>query len=260
VHRPGYEFKIITDPQKWGFAGKPHLETSQKEHDLLTDILKGEGVNVHYIGTEEATSANLFMTNDLGVCTSKGIILANFKSRHRRGEELYLQLFAMEKDIPVVGQIKNEAFEAGDLVTLSEKLILCGLGRTTMEGIKQLTHYLDVAVMPVDISKEYKHLNKVFAMVDRQLAVIYKKAFNASFFDFLRRKNIELVPIYEEEQALMAANVLTLEAGKVVMVDAAPRVRRELEKRGVDVITTDMRELSKGDCGPRSLVLTLYRS
>ena len=58
----------------------------------------------------------------------------------------------------------------------------------------------------------------------------------------------------------MGCNILAIRPGVVVMVDAAPAVRRELERRGVEVHVYDGSELSlKGDGGPTCLTQPLLR-
>jgi dimethylargininase len=54
--------------------------------------------------------------------------------------------------------------------------------------------------------------------------------------------------------------VLAIRPGVVVMVDAAPAVRRALERRGVEVHTYAGSEVSlKGDGGPTCLTQPLLR-
>ena len=42
MHRPYYEFELIDDPDKWGFASKPNKDIAAKEFDSLVDVLKGD--------------------------------------------------------------------------------------------------------------------------------------------------------------------------------------------------------------------------
>jgi N-dimethylarginine dimethylaminohydrolase len=59
----------------------------------------------------------------------------------------------------------------------------------------------------------------------------------------------------------MGCNVLAVRPGIAVMVAGAPRVRRELERRGVEVHVYDGSELSlKGDGGPTCLTAPLLRN
>jgi len=59
----------------------------------------------------------------------------------------------------------------------------------------------------------------------------------------------------------MGCNILAIRPGVVVMVDGVDSVRRELERRGVEVHVYDGSELSlKGDGGPTCLTQPLLRA
>ena len=59
----------------------------------------------------------------------------------------------------------------------------------------------------------------------------------------------------------MGCNVLAVRPGVVVIVDGAPKVRKALEARGVEVHAYDGTDLSlKGDGGPTCLTAPLLRS
>jgi N-dimethylarginine dimethylaminohydrolase len=59
----------------------------------------------------------------------------------------------------------------------------------------------------------------------------------------------------------MGCNVLAVRPGVVVVVDGAPKVRKALEARGVEVHAYDGTDLSlKGDGGPTCLTAPLLRA
>ena len=59
----------------------------------------------------------------------------------------------------------------------------------------------------------------------------------------------------------MGCNILAVRPGVVVMVDGAPKVRKALEARGVEVHVYDgSRPQPKGDGGPTCLTAPLLRA
>jgi arginine deiminase len=58
----------------------------------------------------------------------------------------------------------------------------------------------------------------------------------------------------------MGANVLALGDRRALMLARNPETRRRLEAAGVDVLTYDGVELSKGDGGPTCLTRPLLRA
>jgi len=90
--------------------------------------------------------------------------------------------------------------------------------------------------------------------------VIYEPLAPVRLLETLRERDIGWIAIDRESYDGMGCNVLAVRPGVVVMVDAAPAVRRALERRGVEVHTYDGSELSlKGDGGPTCLTAPLLR-
>ncbi len=259
MHRPYYEFDLIEEPSKWGFASKPNKDKAAKEFDDLVDLIKAAGIDVYKVQTARTPPPNLYYTRDIGLCTTNGFVLANFKAPYRQGEELYLQITADSLDIPVFGEIRNVAFEGGDFVQINESTAALGLERTNYGGYQSISEFVDVDVLPVPHSEDFAHLDIIFNMIREDLCLACVDALPKEFLDFLKGEEIEVIPVSLDEQRILSADVLMLEANKVIIAEQCEHAITELEKRGVDVITTPLHELKKGKGGPGCLTLTLLR-
>lgn len=259
MHRPYYEFELVEDPSKWGFAGKPNKDVAAQEFDELVKILKENRVDVYKVQTSRAPPPNLYYTRDLGLCTTNGIVLANFKATYRQGEELYLQITAQELNIPIFGEIRDVFFEGGDFVQINDTTAALGLERSSYGGYEEVCEFVDVDVLPVPHAEQFAHLDVVFNMINPKLCVACTEALPDEFTDFLKEEKIEIIDITLEQQKLLSSDVLMIEPDKVIIGEECIHSIKELEKRGVDVIPTSLHELKKGKGGPGCLTLTLLR-
>jgi N-dimethylarginine dimethylaminohydrolase len=104
------------------------------------------------------------------------------------------------------------------------------------------------------------HLQSFLSGITEDLCVVYEPLAPVRLLQDLRARGIDWIAIDHDSYMAMGCNVLAIRPGVVVMVDAAPAVRRELEQRGVEVHVYDGSELSlKGDGGPTCLTQPLLR-
>ncbi len=91
------------------------------------------------------------------------------------------------------------------------------------------------------------------------LAVAYLPLMPVRLVQLLADRGIRLVEVPDEEFETMGPNVLALEPGVALVVEGNPETRRRLERAGVEVLTYEGTELSKGDGGPTCLTRPLLR-
>jgi N-dimethylarginine dimethylaminohydrolase len=171
----------------------------------------------------------------------------------------------------VLGTLEGDEYaDGGDRYWLDDATMAIGLGyRTNRAGARALARLVEpegVRVetydMPHDQGPGYVlHLQSIISRVTEDLCVIYEPLAPVRLLGDLRDRGIEWIAIDRDSYMAMGCNVLAVRPGVVVMVDAAPAVRRELEQRGVEVHVYDGSELSlKGDGGPTCLTQPLLRA
>ena len=93
------------------------------------------------------------------------------------------------------------------------------------------------------------------------LCVVYEPLAPVRLLSDLRERGIEWIAIDHDAYTAMGCNILAVRSGVAIMVGGIAGVRRELERRGVEVHVYEGSELSlKGDGGPTCLTLPLLRA
>ena len=258
---------IAEDPAKWLFRERPYVGKLLREYEEFIDALRAEGVELIFV--EGAGTPNQLYVRDAGLVTRLGAVIGNFRHQVRRGEEEPIIRKLSELGIPIVLRMRDDAhFEGGDAIFVDDELWV-GYGvRTNLRGIQELKKTLEGKVVrrvrPLRLRERgwLIHLDQALGVVSPSICLIYKDALPPEAVRLLEAKGFELIEIPEEEAKTMAANVLAIDEGKVILADGYDmnrRTRRALESRGVDVIAVPMRELIKGNGGPRCMSLPLLR-
>jgi N-dimethylarginine dimethylaminohydrolase len=285
VLRPGAE---SSPPQKelswYVYRRQVDITLMQEQHDRLVDVVKGEGVKVHYSQVaQERLMKNPYgfqLTRaagcrDPGVVINGGAIIGRMAVPFRRGEEVLWSKKVMELGCPILYTVRGHGtFEGGNVVWLDPHHVCVGIGvRTNREGIEQISPVLtragveDIRLVPLPYTISdlewpaggWPHLDCVFGMADIDVGLIYPPAVGYDFIQYLREKNIRLVEVRPDEARGNACNIVAMEAGKVVMNSAGPKARKLLEKEGIEVIVVEMGEFAVRGGGPHCMLGCLVR-
>jgi len=270
VHRPGLELELIEkeSPNKWLFDAKPNLRLAQKEHDIFTEVLRREGVNV--INIEQGTLPNQYFTRDVGFITELGAIVGNFRHEIRKGEEKPILSKLKCMKIPILLRLSSNAYlEGGDVIFIDRREVIIGVGeRTNEEGFRRVK---TVLLRKGIVEKVYKihitcpeafHLDLAFNIASESLVALYPKALPKDFVLFLKSRDYTVIEVPYEDFKNLAINWLAIRPGKVVFIDGYKvnrDTRRYLEAEGIDVISLEISELMKGRGGPRCMTLPVLR-
>jgi N-dimethylarginine dimethylaminohydrolase len=172
--------------------------------------------------------------------------------------------------IPVLGTLDGDAYaDGGDRFWLDDTTAAIGLGyRTNRKGAQALQALLEpegIHVETYDMPHDQGpghvlHLQSFLSAATPELFVVYEPLAPVRLLQDIAARGIDYVAIDQESYDNMGCNVLAVRPGVVVMVDTAPRVRKALEAKGVEVHTYDGSDISlKGDGGPTCLTAPLLR-
>jgi len=256
----------------WDGAGwrVPDPAGLERQHAAFVELLDGLGVEVEVAPALEGQVDACYMHDPLIMSRRGGIPLHMAKPARKRepghaAEEL------QRLGIPVLGTLEGDAFaDGGDRFWLDDTTAAVGLGyRTNRAGAEALAALLapegvhvETYDMPHDEGPGHVlHLQSFLSGATEQLFVVYEPLAPVRLLGDLRERGIDWIAIDRDSYLNMGSNVLAVRPGVVIMVDAAPAVRRALEQRGVEVHVYDGSELSlKGDGGPTCLTAPLLRA
>jgi len=269
VKRPDAAF-AVDDPAAWHYAGRPNLELAHQEHDALTEILRGAGVEVIAHDEPQPGRADAIFVYDPAIVTDRGAVILRMGKPLRRGEEAAMARRFEALGVPLLATLEGTALaEGGDMLWLDHDTLAVGLGfRTNAEGVRQLREVLaplGISVISVDLPyatgpEACLHLLSLISLVDHDLAVVYPPLLAVPFWQELRRRAIRLIEVPEQEFATMGTNVLALAPGECLMLEGNPITRRRLEQAGCEVRTYRGNEISlKAEGGPTCLTRPILR-
>lgn len=187
--------------------------------------------------------------------------------------------------------------EGGDVLVLNEETLLIGISkRTHPMAIEQLSQKLlaqsgfkKVMALKIPRNRAFMHLDTVLTQVDLDAFLYHKNVFDLSHVFTFTLKNHQLA-VVESKQTIQSllenelgfpirmipcggddriasareqwndgANSLAIKPGKVIMYARNAKTNEALNKAGIDVISIQASELSRGRGGPHCLTMPLSR-
>jgi N-dimethylarginine dimethylaminohydrolase len=255
----------------WDAAGwrVPDPARLERQHEAFAELLGDLGAEVELAGSMDGLVDAVYM-HDPVIMTGRGGIPLNMAKPIRSSEPRHAAEELERLGIPVVGTLDGDAYaDGGDRFWLDDHTIALGLGyRTNRKGAEALQELLtpegvhvETYDMPHDQGPGYVlHLQSFLSAVTEDLFVVYEPLAPVRLLQDLKERGIGWIALDPDSYAAMGCNILAVRPGVVVMVDAAPKVRDELAKRGIEVHTYDGSDLSlKGDGGPTCLTAPLLR-
>jgi N-dimethylarginine dimethylaminohydrolase len=254
VHRPGTELRVVDKPHRWMFNDYVDFLEMQKEHDKLVKALQDEGVKIHYLMKPSENKPKLYMVRDSAVVLDGKAVTCHFIHSVRRGEEQLVKQRLKELGIKITGHIYVPGFLQGSDVFLTDKnhaFAIAGY-ESNMEGIEHLRDLLKIKITPIKMENiSSTQLN----FIDKTV-VISEELTHQPVYHILKEQDFDLVIASKEQTETMGVNFIQIDDYKLVNVKS--NLNGKLRMIGYDVIELEMKELVKGNCGIRGLVLPFY--
>jgi len=265
------QFNIDAQYNDLNYFGKPDFEISLKDYDLFESILRKNGIEIHYLPSDDITSLDSIYTHDPCLVSNSGVILCSMGKDLRKKEPEMISNYFKSLGIPIIGKISSPGkLEGGDIVWIDNRTVAVGVGyRSNLEGILQLKQILsdDIdEIIPVHLPHwtgpaDCLHLMSNVSPIDENLFLVYSKLLPVSFREYLLGRKIKLVEVPDEEYESMGCNVLAIAPKKVIMIEGNSITKKLLEDEGVEIFTYSGLEISnKGAGGPTCLTRPFLRS
>lgn len=254
MRRPGKEIEGITDPAAVAMKENWDVGKVREQHDMLAEIYRNHGVEVHYIEDMDPTLPNAIYTRDLYLMTPEGAIVARPAAGCRIGEEVYAARQLARLGVPIIKTINgNGVFDGACCLWMDRKTCMLGYGKrcnasATAQVEAELRNMGVENLIKVEIPRGMAHLDSFMAFADLKVALIFKLAAPDTIYNELEEREFNIVDIPDyEEFGRFCQNFVALKPGKIVMPTGCPKTVAALEKAGVECIQTDVSEILKGN-------------
>ena len=265
---------LVRTPSTTGDFGaaewdRPDPDLLLRQHDGFCQLLSDLGCEVELAEVADGLVDATFM-KDPGLVIGGGAVVFQMSKPARLKEPERWAEAVREAGVPIIAEVGGAArAEGGDVLPLDETHVMIGRGyRTNAAGIARLREIFAaeaVSVRSVDMPHDKGpahtlHLTSVVSPVTDDLAVVYPRLAPVALMEELAVRGVRTIAVDPEEYETMAANVLTVRPGVVVMVAGNTRTRAALEAAGCEVHVYDGSEISiKGVGGPTCLTSPILR-
>lgn len=260
------EMDAFVDPdRRWYWTGSelPDLERVTAEYEQFVQVLRGQGVEVHFAPEMPRSYTKSIYTRDPLITVPGGAVIGRLAARVRRGEEPSIAATVAAAGMPIFGTITGSGLvEGGTFVKVRPDTAFFGTSvRCNLEGYRQLAHILadrGITLHRVSLPGYLIHLDMCSSMIDDDLALVNPRLAPYDYMSALKELGVELALVDPREE--WASNLLVLDRRKVVMPDHLPRTAEMLAgQHGVEVITVPYREILKNGGGLHCSTMELQR-
>ena len=291
MHSPGSELDLIDSKsfKKYLYRDVVFRDKFRREHEDFVKVLREEGVEVVLLSDilrdDEKTKSlmcqcpNLVYIRDIVSVARAGSIVMRMMSKVRAKEPEIAKLALDKLGVPKLMEVSSPGtMEGGDLVYMSDKILLVGMGdRTNSIALKQLLEHLKEndldTVIAVPLPVWAVHLDGLLMFLDRDLCIIHKRSLigrstliesngkkrRIDLIDYLTNKGFQFIEVTDYERHMRAANLVAIEPRKAIGYAGIDRVKKLLIQSGVDLIEIEGSELIRGGGGPHCMTAPILR-
>lgn len=242
------------------------VDRANTQWEGLVALIREAGADVEVIDPHEAWPDMVFTAN-AGIVNGRQFVPSHFRNPERQGEtpifaswfedrEYLVDHLPAELDHEGAGDALPFGSPAGD-GRQSQTLVSGYRWRSDAKAHAELTTLTGAPVRSVELVDErYYHLDLTFCPLDDRRAIVFPDAWDSYGAKVVEALVPEPLVIDADEAAVFCANSVVI-GSNVVMPACPPRVGRQLEAWGFDVVVADVSEFLKAGGGVRCLTLSL---
>ncbi len=224
----------------------PLIENLIQEQSAFVDVLSNYHIEIIW-AEKRSDSTNQFNTRDVAFVIGDTFIVSPMRKAERQNEHLGLEriMSSFEKSDkvlkPSVGYI-----EGGDIILDGSKLYVGISQRTNLEGLKWLKDNFSSKydIISLHLTPEYLHLDCVFNLLSKDVALIQKDGLTAASYKKLSGI-YDIIHAELSEQSALPTNVFSINSKTVVADKRNVITNDRIRAAGKDVIELEYKELSK---------------
>ena len=239
------------------------LQDAQAQHREMVDAYESAGVRVHYLDPDEALPYQVY-ARDSSFMTPYGAVVTQMHQWWRRGEYAPVVRFYQSNDVPIFNMVTAAAFEGGDFDIIEPGCVLIGwCGERTQEpAANQVARWFEAEgweVKLASIDHFYVHIDLMVCMLGPKLAAVCLDTTDDWIVDWLKSKNIEIVPVSFRDTMGLGCNAVALGNDKVLSTRASTDLNAKLRATGFEVYDPDVSIFTKGGGGVHCMCQALRR-
>ncbi|MFL6019053.1 MAG: dimethylarginine dimethylaminohydrolase family protein [Gaiellaceae bacterium] len=253
--------------REFGWRAEPDATAIAAEHAALCELLARAGAEVVLAEEPVPGDPDAIYAYDPVLIGSHEAFLLRIGKPGRVAEAAALAAPLAAAGVPVAARMEAPATaDGGDMFWLDDDTLLVGRGyRTNDAGVAWIRDALPNAeVLVFDLPhlrgrSEVLHLMSLVSPLADDLVVAFPPLLPVRLVELFEQRGVEMVEVPEEELDSMGPNVLALAPRVALALERNIETRRRLARAGVEVLTYEGTELSKGDGGPTCLTRPLVR-
>lgn len=234
----------------------------QAEHQALVTALESAGAHIvrtSAFATEKRAGRTGLFTRDPGVVIGDKLIVGKMLRDKRKYESEGMKRVTGAENIVDLSHETDAYIEGGDVIPLTDRLILVGIGQRTNEaGFRKLIEtFPDKTFMGVPHSD--LHLDVLLTVVGKNKILADTELISDETLAWLDTQGYTIIPADPNEQVPLGTNVIAVDNNKVIAVAENPNTNQRLRDAGVEVIEVSMPNIIKEGGGPRCLTCPTNR-
>ena len=239
------------------------LQLAMAQHAEMVSIYEENGVNCHYLQSDEALHRNFF-ARDSSAMSPWGALICHMQLKCRRADYVTAIQFYQDHNIPIWKFATAGHFEGGDFNIIEPGRILIGYcgERSEKEGSAQVAEFVraegwEAVVAP--ISREFVHMDGLIVPLAEKLAVACIDAMEPWLVEIVKGWGIEIVDVSYREAKNLGVNLVALGNEKVLSMAGATDLNAKMRALGFEVYDPDMSMFTLGGGGVHCLSQALCR-
>lgn len=243
---------------------QPTRADLEAQYDALVQALQNAGVTCHYLDRVEPHLPYQAYTRDSSQVTPWGPAITQLYRPVRRGEYAAAIQFYDATDGGPWGYSTAGTLEGGDIHIIRPGLLLVGHSgeRTDEAGARQFASWFEAAGWETRLQpfpEHFLHLDVLFNMVTDGLALACTDVLDDDLLDWLRERQIRLIPVSYKDVMRLSGNVLALGNDRVISAAHAQEVNVRLRAEGLEVMEVPLDLFTAGGGGAHCLTMPLRR-
>jgi N-dimethylarginine dimethylaminohydrolase len=233
---------LVRDTMRRGYAFDKQL--AMRQHREMVSAYEDAGVTCHFLPLDEYNPYQVY-ARDSSFMTPYGAVICQMANPRRRGEYAACLRFYLEHGIPIYDMVSSGNFEGGDFNIIGEKTALVGYTDHRSEEVaaRQVAGWMkdegwEIKFAPID--QFYVHIDLMVCMLNQSCAAVCLETTESDVVDWLKARNIEIIPASFKETMALGCNVVALGNDRVLSTAGAKDLNVKLRAAGFKVYDPEM--------------------